>query len=158
MIWKRGYALTILFVFVAPLWPQTTVKLCFQRTIPFSPPGRKGATVSPELPQVKRPEFVVSPERIAVLTTKYWSPSIHLGVSFTDSTSSLQQRVMKIAVELESAGGICFTSPDAAKAQIKVTFQSNQPAWSYFGTDAINVKPAAPTHILARPPHAAPPT
>ena len=117
---------------------QGDVEFCLERPLPLK------RSTQPHLPP-PGPGLILTPERIALVTKKYWGIGNDLHVGFLAGTPSLQKRVMRYAREWESEANIRFTSAAVNQAEIRVTFEPGRPAWCYLGTDALRAGKTKPT-------------
>lgn len=95
------------------------------------------------------PEFVPNPERIAVLTTKYWhTAGVKLTVGFLDGApTDLRSRILLHMNAWGEMANVQFveTSTDS---QVRITRTSNDGYWSYLGTDILSIPADQPTMNL----------
>jgi hypothetical protein len=85
------------------------------------------------------PEFVPTPEHIALLTTKYWGSSgVNLTVGFLDGApQDLRSRILSHMNAWGQAANVIFqetnTDPQVRIARVGSGY------WSYLGTDILNI-------------------
>lgn len=108
------------------------LKICFDRILPS------------DLRRLNRPEFsAANPEghsaRAALFRAKKWPVGVTLKVRFLGGTSQQQDIVRQFAPEWSQFANLKFNFTNAADAEIRITFASNLGAWSYIGTDALNI-------------------
>jgi hypothetical protein len=95
------------------------------------------------------PEFSQTPERIAVLTTKYWpTETQRLTVAFMDNPSAQLQK--KILSHMNAWGNTINIEFVMSKIdpQIRIDRAANDGHWSYVGTDILEIPPDEPTMNL----------
>lgn len=86
-------------------------------------------------------------ERIALFTTKMWTPGDTLTVSFLGGTSAQQQKVVSVLARLSTIANIKFQFV-ASGGTIRIAFNPSLGAWSYIGKDALNIAKDQPTMNL----------
>jgi len=108
------------------------MKICFDRILPS------------DLRRLNRPEF--SPQtrggniaRAALFRAKKWPIGATLKVRFLGGTSEQQDIVRQFTPEWSQFANLKFNFTNASDAEIRITFDSNLGAWSYIGTDALNI-------------------
>ena len=88
------------------------------------------------------PGFVSSPERIAVVTTKYWGlQGVNLTVGFMDTTpTDLKKRLLLHMNAWAKTANIKFVET-RTDAQVRIAFEggANGGYWSYVGTDILHI-------------------
>src|SRR5512135_454648 len=117
--------------------------------------ARKATEINPmNHPPIERltrimPEFVPKPERIAVLTTKYWQTAgVKLTVGFLDGApTDLRSRILLHMNAWGETANVQFveTSTDP---QVRIARTSNDGYWSYLGTDILSIPADQPTMNL----------
>lgn len=108
------------------------LKICFDRILPS------------DLRRLNRPEFsAANPEahsaRAALFRAKKWPVGVTLKVRFLGGTSQQQGIVRQFVPEWSQFANIKFNFTNATDAEIRITFAANLGAWSYIGTDALNI-------------------
>lgn len=95
------------------------------------------------------PEFADTQERIAVLTTKYWSDETHqLTVAFLDNPpTELRKRILSHMNAWGKTISIKFVASDT-DPQVRVARVANDGHWSYVGTDILGIHKDLPTMNL----------
>lgn len=89
------------------------------------------------------------PLRIAFVTAKKWANGRRLGVSFLGGTAAQRAFVARVAAQWSEHCSITFDfAATADSAEIRITFQANQGAYSYIGTDALGIPRNRPTMNL----------
>jgi hypothetical protein len=86
------------------------------------------------------PGFVPTPERIAVVTTKYWqSKNIHLTVGFLDNPpADLRARILSHLNAWSQTADVKFVET-ATDPQVRITRTPGDGYWSYIGTDILSI-------------------
>jgi hypothetical protein len=94
------------------------------------------------------PSFVSTPERIALLTSKYWGPkAITLTVSFMDNPEpSLQDKILEHMNAWAKYCSIKFVKT-SANGQVRIS-RGGGGYWSYLGTDILSIPPSQQTMNL----------
>src|SRR6266849_926478 len=97
------------------------------------------------------PEFVATPERIAVLTTKYWGlQGVSLTVGFLDNPpADLRKRILLHMNAWVKTANVKFVETKT-NPQVRVARVEGQEGgyWSYLGTDIVHIQPKAQTMNL----------
>ena len=97
------------------------------------------------------PEFVATPERIAVLTTKYWGlQGVSLTVGFLDNPpADLRKRILLHMNAWAKTANVKFVETKT-NPQVRVARVEGQEGgyWSYLGTDILHIQPKAQTMNL----------
>src|SRR5215475_5159888 len=85
------------------------------------------------------PEFQLTPERIAVVTTKYWGKKgVHLTVGFFDNPSSaLRSRILLHMNAWANTANVKFVASNV-DPQVRIAFEATG-YWSYVGTDILSI-------------------
>ena len=119
--------------------------------------ARTAAEINPvNHPPVERlvramPGFTPSPERIAVLTTKYWGTTgVHLTVGFLDSPpASLRKRILSHMNAWAKTANVKFVAA-STDPQVRIARKGGQEGgyWSYLGTDVLHIDAGEPTMNL----------
>jgi hypothetical protein len=81
-----------------------------------------------------------TPERIAVLTTKYWRTNgVHLSVGFLDSPpADLRRHILAHMNAWSSSANVKF-SQSASDPQVRIARTADDGYWSYLGTDILSI-------------------
>src|SRR5262249_42642448 len=94
------------------------------------------------------PGFTPTPERIAVLTSKYWHTNgVKLGVKFLDGESTaLKKRILEHMNAWAKTANVQFTlSSTNAKVRIaRIDTGPQSGYWSYLGTDILHIPAGQP--------------
>ncbi len=114
------------------------LKVCFDRILPS------------DLRRLNRPEFSpgtrgAETARAALFRAKKWPVGSTLKARFLGGTSEQQDIVRQFAPLWSEHANIKFNFTNAADAEIRITFDSELGAWSYIGTDALNIPQNTPT-------------
>ncbi len=126
------------------LWVQAA-----QRAVAANPANH------PRLDRLVRlvPEFQLTPERIAVVTKKYWgAKGVRLTVGFFDSPKpALRSRILLHMNAWAKTANVHFVASNV-DPQVRIAFQSSPPEvagyWSYVGTDILSIPKTEPTMNL----------
>ena len=83
--------------------------------------------------------FGLTPQRIALLTSKYWgSKGVHLGVRFLDiGNQSLKNKILAYANKWGQYGNVKFS--ESTSGEVRLATQQGQGYYSYLGTDILSV-------------------
>lgn len=108
------------------------LRICFDRILPS------------DLRRLNRPEFsAANPEahsaRAALFRAKKWPVGVTLKVRFLGGTSQQQEIVRQFAPVWSEFANLKLNFTNANDAEIRITFTANLGAWSYIGTDALNI-------------------
>jgi len=95
------------------------------------------------------PGFAPTPERIAVLTTKFWHTNgVRLTVSFLDNPpSDLRARILAHMNAWGTRCNVKFTET-VSGGQVRIAREDNSGYWSYVGTDILSIAADQPTMNL----------
>ena len=97
------------------------------------------------------PGFTATPERIAVLTTKYWGlQGVHLTVGFMDNPpANLKKRILQHMNAWAATSNVKFVET-ATDPQVRIARAGGQAGgyWSYLGTDILHIAPKDQTMNL----------
>lgn len=95
------------------------------------------------------PNFQPTPERIAVVTTKYWhSKGVRLTVGFLDGPSQeLRSRILSHMNAWSTRINTVFVESNS-EAQVRISRTENSGYWSYLGTDILSISAGEPTMNL----------
>jgi len=93
--------------------------------------------------------LVLTPEHIAVLTTKYWHVGgVHLTVGFMDNPpKDLQKRILAHMNAWGKTANVTF-SPSNTSPQVRIARLDGDGYWSYLGTDILSIPANEPTMNL----------
>ena len=97
------------------------------------------------------PDFQVTKERIAVVTTKYWgSKGVSLTVGFLDNPpTALRKRILLHMNAWNKTGNVKFVeTKKGAQVRIARAGGDNGGYWSYLGTDILHIAPSDQTMNL----------
>ena len=141
----------------------TTVALvCSPRSLPkehWVAAAKRATQVNPaNYPRLERivrvvPDFQLTPERIAVVTAKYWGlQGVRLTVGFLDSPpADLRKRILLHMNAWAKKANVTFVASNT-HPQVRIARVNAPDAvagyWSYVGTDILSIKPAEPTMNL----------
>ncbi len=73
------------------------------------------------------------------LKAKLWKPGQALRIRFLDGTPEQRAQVIPLAREWTRYANIRFVFGDDPDAEIRISFDPGMGAWSYLGTDALNI-------------------
>jgi hypothetical protein len=92
--------------------------------------------------------FAATPERIAVLTTKYWRTNgVRLGVKFLEQTpQDLKDRILSHMNAWSTRANVKFVLSDT-DPEVRIS-RGGQGYWSYVGTDILTIASGQPTMNL----------
>lgn len=97
------------------------------------------------------PGFTPSPDRIAVLTTKYWgSNGVRLTVGFLDNPpANLRKRILSHLNAWGKTANVEFV-PASTDPQVRIARMGGKDGgyWSYLGTDVLHIDAGEPTMNL----------
>jgi hypothetical protein len=95
--------------------------------------------------------FNPTPERIAVVTTKYWGPQgVRLTVGFLDNPpTALRKRILKHMNAWNKTANVKFVETNT-DPQVRIARAGGDMGgyWSYLGTDILQIEPGQPTMNL----------
>lgn len=77
--------------------------------------------------------------RAIALKDKHWVNGSTITISFMGGTAAQQDMVKEIAPEWTNHANLEFEFTDDPRAKIRVTFDETDGAWSYVGTDNLNI-------------------
>lgn len=108
------------------------LRICIDRILPS------------DLRRLNRPEFsAATPSahiaRMALFRAKKWPVGATLKVRFLGGTSAQQDIVRQFAPEWSEYANLKLNFTNASDAELRITFDANLGAWSYIGTDALNI-------------------
>lgn len=129
----------------------TPLIVCTPKRLPAEllvPAARTAVNINPlNHPPIHRltrvmPGFVPTPERIAVVTTKYWGiGGVRLTVGFMDNPpADLRRRILLHMNAWGAPSNVRFTETKG-KAQVRIAREGGQDGgyWSYLGTDVLHI-------------------
>ena len=87
-------------------------------------------------------------ERLALLTTKMWTPGDKLTVSFFGGSALQRQHVIDAARRLMEVANVDFVFLDSGIGTIRIAFNPSLGAWSYIGKDILGISKSQPTMNL----------
>ncbi len=92
---------------------------------------------------------VIHPERLALLTAKYWGPDgVHLTVSFLDNPAKdLRARILQHMNAWAAYANVEFVEV-ASDGQVRIARSAGDGYWSYLGTDILAIPTPEPTMNL----------
>lgn len=105
----------------------TARKMCFDRILPK------------DLNRPQRTHMVGGRLRAISLIGKQWMNGSTLRIRFMDGTAAQQDMVRDIAPQWTQHANLDFEFTNHPRAEIRVTFDANDGAWSYVGTDNSNI-------------------
>jgi len=109
-------------------------RLCFDRFLPHEPNG---------------PAMALGPRAEAVIFfRKLWPNGSTLRVRFMGGSHAQQRRALEQARWWTEHAHLRFVPSDATDAEIRVSFDPNDGAWSYLGTDCRGIPTNVPTMNL----------
>ncbi len=87
------------------------------------------------------PASAISPERLALLTAKYWGAGgVHLSVSFLDNPAEdLRARILKHRNAWGAYANVRFFEV-ASNGQVRIARSAGEGYWSYLGTDVLAIR------------------
>ena len=100
-------------------------KVCFDRFLPKDLTAR--------LPRANSSGHVRA--GAAILKSKRWKKGSTLTIRFLEGTTAQKNKVKKLAVEWTQYANLKFAFSNSRDAQIRITFDRSDGAWSYLGTD-----------------------
>jgi hypothetical protein len=140
----------------------TVTLVCSPRSLPrehWVPAARRASEVNPaNYPRLERlvravPDFQLTPERIAVVTAKYWGlKGVRLTVGFLDNPpKDLRTRILLHMNAWAKRANVTLVASNSSP-QVRIA-RANAPEpvsgyWSYVGTDILSIHPGQPTMNL----------
>ena len=140
----------------------TVTLVCSPRSLPrerWVAAAQRASEVNPtNYPRLERlvravPDFQLTPERIAVVTAKYWGlKGVRLTVGFLDSPpKDLRARILLHMNAWAKRANVTFVASNT-NPQVRIA-RANAPEpvagyWSYVGTDILSINPDEPTMNL----------
>lgn len=104
-------------------------KVCFDRLLPKD--------LKAKLPKANSSGLV--PAGAAILKKKRWKNGSTLKIKFLEGSTAKKNQVKKFAVEWTKYANLKFVFTEDADAQIRITFDPSDGAWSYIGTDSLSI-------------------
>ncbi|WP_419912140.1 M12 family metallopeptidase [Hoeflea sp.] len=102
---------------------QAAKHMCYDRILPQ------------DLVKVQRTRMLGGRQRAISLIGKQWANGSTLRIRFLGGTQDQQDMVRAIAPKWTEFANLTFEFTDDPRAEIRVTFDENDGAWSYVGTD-----------------------
>jgi hypothetical protein len=139
----------------------TVTLVCSPRSLPrehWVAAAQRASEVNPaNYPRLERlvravPEFQLTPERIAVVTAKYWGlKGVRLTVGFLDNPpKDLRARILLHMNAWAKRANVTFVASNT-NPQVRIARSNVEPVagyWSYVGTDILSIRPDQPTMNL----------
>jgi len=139
----------------------TVTLVCSPRSLPrehWVAAAQRASEVNPaNYPRLERlvravPDFQLTPERIAVVTAKYWGmKGVRLTVGFLDNPpKDLRARILLHMNAWAKRANVTFVASNT-NPQVRIARSNVEPAagyWSYVGTDILSIKADQPTMNL----------
>lgn len=113
-----------------------TDKVCFDRTLP--------SDLSRPL-SGRMMEIAIGKTRAAFQIAKLWPNGTTIRVRFINGSSAQQNIVKQFAPQWAAQANLKLVFDNAPEAQIRISFNDNDGAWSYIGTDCLNIPRDQPT-------------
>ena len=137
---------------------QTEIIACTPKGLPSKliiPAAKKAVEINPvNHPRLDRlsmvmPGFAPTPERIAVVTTKYWhGGGVKLKVSFLDNPATdLRKRILLHMNAWAKSCNVQFVE-SKSDPQVRIARTPGDGHWSYVGTDVLSIEADQPTMNL----------
>ncbi|MCY6381062.1 M12 family metallopeptidase [Hoeflea prorocentri] len=101
--------------------------MCYDRILPQ------------DLVKVQRTRMIGGRERAISLIGKQWANGSTLRIRFLGGTQQQQDMVRQVAPMWTDHANLNFDFTDDPRAEIRVTFDENDGAWSYVGTDNASI-------------------
>lgn len=112
-----------------------TEKVCFDRILP-------NELSRPLTGQMR--SLSIGPTRAAFQIAKLWPNGSTIRIRFLGGTAQQQAIVKQFAVEWTQYANLRFEFSNASNSQVRIAFNDDG-AWSYIGTDALNIPSNQPT-------------
>ncbi len=108
----------------------------------------ESAQTAIDINPVNQPGLSMEPQKLAVVTSKYWSAKgVKLTVGFLDNASNeLKNRILSHMNAWNQYSNVEFVLSNQ-NPQVRITF-ANDGYWSYIGTDILHIPAAEPTMNL----------
>ena len=111
-------------------------KICFDRILPR------------DLNRPRRVFALDDPARAIIVIRKMWPNGSTLAVRFMGGTTAQQALAQEEALTWTEHANLTFDFNDAPDAQIRISFDPADGAWSYVGTDCLSIPQSEPTMNL----------
>lgn len=109
-------------------------KVCFDRYLPPNP-----YQPAPELSDAQKMASRSPAVRAAIVIAKRWANNSTLGVRFLGGTANQQQIVKDFAPKWCDHANIKLDFNNAPNAEIRISFDPSDGAWSYIGKDCLGI-------------------
>jgi astacin (peptidase family M12A)/pre-peptidase len=109
-------------------------KVCFDRYLPPNP-----YQPAPDLSDAQKMASRSEAVRAAIVIAKRWVNNSTLRVRFLGGTASQQKIVKDFAPKWSDHGNIKLDFNNAPNAEIRISFDSSDGAWSYIGKDCLGI-------------------
>ncbi len=109
-------------------------RVCFDRFLPPNP-----YQPQPELSDAQKMASASDAVRAAIVIGKRWPNNSTLRVRFMGGSADEQQVVKTFAPKWSDHGNIKFDFNNAPNAEIRISFDSTDGAWSYIGKDCLGI-------------------
>jgi hypothetical protein len=119
----------------------TQNRFCYDRLLP------RDRYRIPDVPRVRRADGVFQ-VRAIMPRGKTWPVGSRLHVRFLSGTAEQRQMVQRFASTWTEYANLDFVFDDSPRAEIRITFDANDGAWSYVGTDCADIPLNNPTMNL----------
>ena len=123
-----------------------SLRLCVERIVPWqlklsaasrSVEESADNDLSPHMSRVRRTGVSIRPLKMALETSKLWSPGKTLGIRFLDGSATQRKRVRDHAERWSAYAGIKFKWNAGGSAPIRISFSADPGSWSAVGTDCL---------------------
>ena len=111
-------------------------KICFDRILPR------------DLNRPRRVFALNDPAGAIIIIRKLWPNGSTLRVRFMGGTAQQQALAQEEAVTWTEHANLMFDFNDTPDAEIRITFNPADGAWSYVGTDCLSIPQSEPTMNL----------
>ncbi|MEP6921473.1 MAG: pre-peptidase C-terminal domain-containing protein [bacterium] len=118
-------------------------KVCFDRYLPPNP-----YQSAPDLSDAQRMASASPAVRAAIVISKRWANNSTLHVRFLSGTPAQQQVVKDFAPKWCDQANVKFDFNNAPNAEVRISFDPNDGAWSYIGKDCLGIPLNQPTMNL----------
>jgi hypothetical protein len=109
-------------------------RVCFDRFLPPNP-----YQPQPELTDAQKMASASTAVRAAIVIAKRWANNSTLRVRFIGGTAEQQQIVKNFAPKWADHANIKFDFSNAPNAEIRISFDPADGAWSYIGKDCLGI-------------------
>ena len=116
---------------------KTIAKMCYDRVLPEELRSQGYSDAHRSIMRGGRPRAIMP-------IGKRWPNGTKLGIRFLGGTSAQHDEVARVAVEWEKHTNLKLNFNEAPDAEIRIAFE-NDGAWSYLGTDNLNIPRHAAT-------------